>query len=544
MSALARLATVLAAAAVLAAPTGCAKKLERQLVAPGDAAHLDRDSRFLKAHMKNGDVIVFGRWQVNELRREVSGPARRYDVDREPMAARLTTIRIDDVAIFETNVARNSRSVAGMAIVTGISAAVTVACLANPKACFGSCPTFYIDDGRRPVLMAEGFSDSIAPSLEADDLDALPAARATQEGRLVITMTNEALETHVVRHVDVLAAPRAPGERVFATPAGVLRRAPALATLLSCRDSAGADCAARLRGLDGDERVSQTDGVDLATRETLDLEFPAPAPGQLAPRGLVLASRQTLLSTYVLYQALAWVGGDIGTVLAALERRSDAGAGPDASKRGPGPDASDVHALLGFIEVQVPDGAGGFRTIGQLGETGPLATDVKLLELPAGAGQHVRLRVARGHFRLDWAALATLGDAVTPVRVRPSRVVGQTPDPRRGLVTLPGDRVRFEYQLPPGDHELFLDTRGYYLEWMRDEWLREQAPLKAARLLLSPAGALRELAPAFKRVEPEMERLFWASRFRRRDSARLPSGSGVPAAASALPPPPALEVRP
>ncbi|MCC6996873.1 MAG: hypothetical protein IT370_19835 [Deltaproteobacteria bacterium] len=532
MFVLARLAPVLAVAAVLAAPTGCAKKLERQLVAPGDAAHLDRDSRFLKAHMKNGDVIVFGRWQVNELRREVSGPARRYDVDREPMTARLTTIRIDDVAIFETNVARNSRSVAGMAIVTGISTAVTVACLANPKACFGSCPTFYLDDGQRPVLMAEGFSDSIAPSLEADDLDALPAARP-HDGRLVVTMTNEALETHVVRHVDVLAAPRAPGERVFATPSGVLRRAPALATLVGCHDSAGAPCQPALRGLDGDERVSQTDGVDLASRETIDLEFPALAPGDLAPRGLVLASRQTLLSTYVLYQALAWVGGDIGAVLAALERRSDA-AGAGASKRGPGPDASDVHALLGFIEVQVPDGAGGFRTVGQLGETGPLATDVKLLELPAGAGQQVRLRIARGHFRLDWAALATLGDAVTPVRVRPSRVVGQTPDARRGLVTLPGDRVRFEYQLPPGDHELFLHTRGYYLEWMRDEWLREHAPLKAARLLLSPAAALRELAPAFKRVEPEMERLFWASRFRRRDSARLPSGSGVPAAAPTL----------
>jgi len=535
MSALARLASVFAAALLA---TGCPKKLERQLVAPGDAAYLDRDSRFLKAHMKNGDVIVFGRWQVNEVRREVTGPARRYDVDREPMAPRLTTIRIDDVAIFETNVARNSRSVAGMAIVTGISAAVTVACLANPKACFGSCPTFYIDDGRRPVLMAEGFSDSIAPSLEADDLDALPAAHP-QDGRLVITMTNEALETHVVRHVDVLAATRAPGERVFATPAAVLRRAPALATLASCQDSAGADCAAALRGLDGVERVSQTDGIDLATRETIELEFPALAPGDLAPRGLVLASRQTLLSTYVLYQALAWVGGDIGAVLAALERRSDAaGAGTRAGKRGPGPDASDVHALLGFIEVQVPDGAGGFRTIGQLGETGPLATDVKLLELPAGTGPKLRLRVARGHFRLDWAALATLGDAVTPVRVRPTRVVGQTPDPRRGLVTLPGDRVRFEYQLPPGDHELFLDTRGYYLEWMRDEWLREQAPLKAARLLLAPADALRELAPAFKRVEPEMERLFWASRFRRQDSARLPSGSGVPAAA------PTLGVRP
>ena len=81
---------------------------------------------------------------------------------------------------------------------------------------------------------------------------------------------------------------------------------------------------------------------------------------------------------------------------------------------------------------------------------------------------------------------------------------------------MPGDKYELTYDLPPGDdYELFLDSRGYYLEWMRSEWLREERPLAALRMLVDPAAALRELAPAFKRIEAEAEQLFWRSRYAR-----------------------------
>jgi hypothetical protein len=51
---------------------------------------------------------------------------------------------------------------------------------------------------------------------------------------------------------------------------------------------------------------------------------------------------------------------------------------------------------------------------------------------------------------------------------------------------------------------------------MRREWLAEENLASAAQILLDPAGALRTLAPAFKQQEPEMERLFWNSRYVRR----------------------------
>ena len=83
------------------------------------------------------------------------------------------------------------------------------------------------------------------------------------------------------------------------------------------------------------------------------------------------------------------------------------------------------------------------------------------------------------------------------------------------IVTQPGDRYDFEYDVPAGEHELFLDTRGYYLEWMRREWLTEENPVSALRMLLDPEGTLRALAPAYKRVEPEIEDMFWRSRYAR-----------------------------
>ena len=84
-------------------------------------------------------------------------------------------------------------------------------------------------------------------------------------------------------------------------------------------------------------------------------------------------------------------------------------------------------------------------------------------------------------------------------------------------MTVPGDTCRIVYELP-GDaegYELFLESRGYYWEWIREEWLREEDPAALVRLLLQPEAALRELAPRFKAVEPEMEDVFWGSRYAR-----------------------------
>ena len=56
---------------------------------------------------------------------------------------------------------------------------------------------------------------------------------------------------------------------------------------------------------------------------------------------------------------------------------------------------------------------------------------------------------------------------------------------------------------------------GVLLRMDENEWLPEEDAEAAGLMMVAPADALRALAPAFKRLEPVMEQLFWSSRFRR-----------------------------
>lgn len=322
-------------------------------------------------------------------------------------------------------------------------------------------------------------------------------------------MTNEAYETHVVKQADLLAVPRPPGGRVLAR-GDELWAASQLAAPAACRADEG-DCLARLRAFDGASRMSLTDPSDLGAREHLELDFTGLPPGR---HGVVISARQSLVTTFLLYQGLAFLGDTVGAWLAMLERGD-----PTARVGGRG-----WQAALGGIEVQVPDGDG-WRTVDQVYETGPIATDVHLLLLPEGtSAERVRLRMSRGNWRIDHVAVAALTGRVEPIRVRPRSITGtlgaefageRTPATAFPIVTQPGDAYQLTYQLPSdrGPLELFLDSRGYYLEWMRKEWIAEQAPLRGIRMVMDPESALRHYAPAYKRVEPDMERMFWESRY-------------------------------
>jgi hypothetical protein len=495
--------------AVLA--VGCVRRMQRSVVTPDAIATVDHRAPFLKVHARDGSLVVLSPWQADEAAQVVSGTGTRYALDRSVLGEGPISVPFDSVVLFETNVVRPSPSVAGLGVITGITAGLAVVCAASPKTCFGSCPTFYVTDGSRDVLQAEGFSASIAPALEARDVDMLFRARPT--GREVrVAMVNEALETHVVRYANLLAVPRTPGRRVLTDDSGGFWSVTDPLPAMGCSAPEG-DCAAVLSSFDEHERSSEADSLDLAAREFLDLVFPATE----RPSALVLASRQSLLPTYLLYQALAWLGTSVGTWMAALERM---GVG---TKDGGG----GVVAALGGIDVLVANGPGAWDSIATIRETGPLASDVRLVRLPATKGPiRVRLRMAKGAWRIDYAGLALLEQSVSPTRIEPAEVLhmdgrvakdarARLTTPDEALITFPGDRYTLVYRLPEpaSSYELFLETKGYYLEWMRSEWLAEEDPLRAAAFFLDPAGSLRRLAPDFKRVETKLEAAFWSSKY-------------------------------
>jgi hypothetical protein len=492
-----RLALVVAAFTSSLFSAACLEsRLNRALNTPAQIQTLDHRSAYLKVHMKDGGLYLLSKWQVDGARQEVSGEGDRLGLARETLASGPFNVALRDVALLETNVLQRSPSAAALAVITGVSVAVTAVCISSPKTCFGSCPTFYISDGQEPVLQAEGFSSSIAPSLEARDVDAL--YRVHPSGReLIVTMKNEALETHVVRRVRLLAARRPADGRVLATVDGEFREATEIQSAERCQADEG-DCVSKVRAFDSDERFSVTDGEDLARKETIELQLPA---GEGA-RGLMIASRQTLASTYLFYQSLAWLGRSASDALASLER-ADAVVGGGFTR---------LREAVGGIDVIAETTDGDWIPAGRVSEMGPLATDIVVVPLPAGSTGRVRLRMARGHWRIDYVASARLGARVEPLVIEPQPVAGTAP-----LVTLPGDVHRYRFALP-GDvtrSELFLESQGYYLEWMRDEWLSEENAARASQLVFNPEQLLRDVAPEFKKQEAGMEALFWGSRYAR-----------------------------
>jgi hypothetical protein len=463
--------------------------------------------------MASGELYVLDSWVLTPDGKALEGAGTRYTPQREPGETGRHHLPLEAIALVETNDRRTvgSLGTAGLGILTIAFGVLAVVCTADPKSCFGSCPTFYVD-GDAEVPRAEAFSSSILRALEATDVDALPRPRPGAR-RLGLTMRNEALETHYVRSVRLLAAPRPEGGDVLATPDGRFFAATGMVAPATCRGPRD-DCLEQVVRLDRRERFSEADPGDLATRETLELRFP-PASG---PVGLVVSARQGLVTTFVYYQTLAYLGRQAGDWLADAER-----GGPERARA-----AMGMARALGGIDAEVAEGTGEWRPIGAFEESGPIAGDTQVLPFEAHGGPlRVRLRLAKGNWRIDRLSLARLGGQVTPRAIEPDRVErGGVPDPgalaalrdeRHYLVALPGDARRIEFALPRdlAAPELFLESRGYYYEWMREEWLGEEDPAMAALLFARPDEGLRLLAGAYKAHEPTAERSFWRSRFGR-----------------------------
>lgn len=473
--------------------------------------------KFIKAHMKNGSAYVLSEWHFNQLDSTLNGHGTLLDLNRRVVESRFNSavrdsvqnrmfrVHISEIALLETNDPGPSIA-GGLAVVTGVSSVVTFLCIINPKACFGSCPTFYAQKGDTLTLQAEGFSSSIAPSLEKRDIDMLYDVNPSRNFEMVLT--NEALETHSIRYANLLAFERAGAERIFAGPDGTFYRCPEVALPLTCQ-AQEEDCREKVARADGVEYFSTADQNDLNTREELIVTFPQ---NNYRRAGLVVGKRQTLLTTYLMYQGLAYMGNSATYWLAELERERER-------------KQENVFTLLGGVEVYSQDGDGIWKFEGEINETGPIARDFNIIPISLHHQEKVtlRLRLNKGLWRLDYLALAEISEEVVPTVVAPSKaelITGSDSEPLERLtndseylVTYPGDSYRIHYTLPFENAELFLSSKGYYLEWMRDEWLTEQHLLKLNQMINKPRKFLRTAAGAYKEIEPSMEKTFWSSRY-------------------------------
>lgn len=470
----------------------------------------------IKLHLHDGHVVMLTSGYVDSTA-AVVGFGIRYDADRNRLNPVPSEQRIpmDSVALVESDNPSTALSFSAGAyhVWTAAYGTLTGLCIGDPKGCFGSCPTFYVDgeDVDRP--RAEGFSSSIARRLEATDIDDLELVRAGG-GEVGLQMLNEAWETHAVRWVRLHAVPAPEGTTVLARRGGGFHALRDMEAPARCTASGG-DCRSAVAARDGQAWQDVTDAQDLAAQDTMLLSF---REGRAGPQGLVLAARQSFVSTFVLYQTMAWLGADAGTWLARLERGEARAMAPLAT----------VETLIGSIVIQAEAPNGQWRTVARFDEHGPIATDRQVIPLPdaaSGEARRLRLIYAKGNWRIDHAALAELGAPLEAVTVHASvaqRRGSHAGDVRRAMadtsdytVTFPGDTVAMRFVLPDSaaQYALFLESRGYYLEWMREEWVPEGDAAMAAMLMQAPREALRRMAPMYKQREARMEQMFWASRF-------------------------------
>jgi hypothetical protein len=474
---------------------------------------------FLKAHLKNGDVsILRDTWKVDTRQNAVSGKGNHYDFNRKKIYEGKISIPIDSVAIFETNRSleetENSR-ITGLTIMAGLDVAMGVFCLLNPKACFGSCPTFYIiEHDNLHYADAEGFSSAVAPSLEYFDIDALDN-QAFNEPHFSITMKNEALETHCLNNVNLMVYPVQEDERVYQTPSNTFYLCKNNYPLSLAKGPEGT-VTSLLVGKDIKERISLADENNMSSKEEICLEFNnVRNSGDL---GLLISFRQTLMTTYIVYSALGYMGNEVGDLIAKMEMNN----------RMQGKLTNGLKEELGDIEVYVwNESKNSWEFQDGFYETGPIALNDQMLPLKnVNSSSEVRIKLVlnKGLWRIDYLALTNIKKEVKPIEIKTDKILNEGKTDHEALnqintsdqylISMPGSGYRFNFTLPKANqkYELFLYTKGYYLEWMRENWIKNKNLLKLRQLVENPAKYLRLEAKSYKIYEKTMEQEFWNTR--------------------------------
>jgi hypothetical protein len=474
---------------------------------------------FLKAHMRNGDVWVFEtHWKTDPGQVHVVGYGTLYDFNRNRIDSGIAKILIDSVAVFETNDKLDDvdkSRVTALTVITGINVGLTTICLVNPKACFGSCPTFYMGKERYVHhALAEGFSSAISPRLEYGDIDALGKHHA-EGNHLDITMKNEALETHCVRDVQLLAFPVKVREHIYHDGSNTYYRCSN--TLSPNRATAPeGEVTTLLEKDDKQERFSSADQNQLITRESIDLVFDSKSSEKQL--GLVIDFRQTLMTTYFIYSAMGYMGDEVGDYFAKLETDP---ATHEQLKNG-------VYRELGKIDVlQWDDKKREWIPCGGLYETGPIAINRQILPLKYRSNrepQRIRLVMNKGLWRIDRTLLTEIDGTVEPLKLPLQQVLrkgkpddsalARMRDSTQLLISMPGTAVQLRFEVPEkgSEYEIFLYAKGYYMEWMREEWLKHKDLSLLRSMIQQPRTYLNGQTAAYKSYEKTMEEVFWNSR--------------------------------
>jgi hypothetical protein len=481
----------------------------------------------VKAHLIDGSTVVF-RKGASIGRTAVEGSGERFPFMQTGGSHPVSVVPFDSIVGLETFEGKQlvAQSVIVSAAATALTAAATVGLL---KALFGSCPTVYADTGTGPILEAEGFSYAIAPLLEQRDVDPLHV-RAGRDGIVRLELRNEALETHYINHIELMAVTHPTGTRVMPDQNDHLVVVDRLRPLDAAHDRSGRDLLPVLSSPDGQLFASAAATVTSAHEgdldDWIDIEAHDLPPGDSV--AVVLRLRNSLLNTVLLYDGMLGGRDAPGWLDVNLQRISSA------------IDLAEWYTRTMGMRVAVdgaPSPATGEPWQARLSDVGPLAfRDVAIvLPRPSRNARSVRarLRFVADNWRIDYAAVAATIARPTSTTVALSRVIVRAPDSTaspvndtaavaalreadgRYLQTMPGQRMTLEFDpaLPnaaSGTSTTYLIVwQGWYREWVRGRWLAE--PVRTTAWTPGDAAMVTALR-RWQSRQADMEHAFYSTR--------------------------------
>ena len=473
----------------------------------------------VKAHLSDGSIVVFAHG-ATVAREMVIGEGQHYTATLRSIG-RMDSIPLDRVVGMETY--RTEYSTGRTVLYSSLATAATIAggfalaCATDPK-CFGSCPTIYADSSGVPVLEAEGFSYSIAPLLEARDIDRL-RTQPDSAGIVRLQVWNEALETHYINNLSLVEATHRPDEFVLPDEHGRPVAVSHTVSALGATDRAGRDVAARLERADG--VLFSTDSATLAAvsagdmDDHIDLAFPRPSGSDSV--AIVLRMRNSLLNTILFYdymlarpgaRSLDWMENDLGRI---------------------GPTVALGKWYNGKLGMRVSVlGPRGWEQVTKLSDYGPIAWRDVAAVIPVvatGDSMHVRIAFLADQWRIDRLAVATSVRRVPTRTIDASDVEGASgaheqvaltaihAADENYLQTSPRQRFTVSFDVgrgaPDQRRTFLLVSQGYYTEWVRGGWLSGRRDTSAFR----PEDAtLLSALQSWRAGKDSMEKQFYRSR--------------------------------
>jgi hypothetical protein len=468
-----------------------------------------------KAHLSDGSVVTFA--QGFEMRDEtLRGQGIQYDLVRQ------TRTMVDEVPLESVaNLEYYHKKLHAVPLIVSSIPPLLVGSVVLLKSLYGSCPTVYSFDGHTYALEAETFSHSVAKRFEGEDLDRLDLGKVVN-GDYTLQVTNEALETHYINTMSLLTVDHPVGYEAFPTVKRDIVLVGKPRPILTATSKLGHEVTALVASRDqqwyqSDPRVVQ-ELTQTVTQDWIDVKVNIPPDAQ--KMYVALRGRNTLMSSVLFYDVMLRAQG-----IHALEWQGATTAHPLYAWR--------LHQWFNRhfgLYLQVFDGKR-FQQALRIPPTGPIAWHqvAAALPVPAGDTAHLRFAFLPDNWAIDWIGVSFAGTTDYRTRSVTARELIDSHGNRnaelkarlrandaRYLITYPGESYLLKFTVGPvpagRQHSYFVTSSGFYIEWLRQEWLRHRPTASTAgRFALNDATIL-QTAKLWLAKKQRFEKAFFESR--------------------------------